>query len=447
MRSLTEPTDVDSPILRDQIDVCFLKALNAAREQMENGENRNYEENSVTSDFSAPSSKARKNMNSNQSFASSAHGAKPPRYGGMRGSRSGRSVSSQSQRSLNSSNRRSRYSGHTRMYNGYPTQDPNMMMPPPHMQQGMYHPQYNPSYHGGYVHGHYMPQNVNNTICGWNNHYGGNDFSNINMSMTSDYDPNYYVNQYDPSMDHEGSFYLRCDESVANTSIASFNQFEAPHHSSQASMQSYTQPNEQGSVENAGSSSIQAMPNSANASFDEASYNGDPTAESMPMQTPCKDRKGANLGTPASPSWAHLHFVPGLGTPVAQHGHSAHQLFDRSENAQNNANAGNGGMGGSSTWRNAQPLLIKNSYNHFPQGGTGPIPPSPATQFTMSPQANSQNTAYFAHGYAGPNPQMQGYVSHMQSYPQVSNPNELVSHGGQTLTEETTSETTSDSEN
>lgn len=73
----------------------------------------------------------------------------------------------------------------------------------------------------------------------------------------------------------------------------------------------------------------------------------------------------------------------------------------------------------------------------------------------MSPQANSQATAYFAHGYpTRPSPPMQNFggqanfAAPMQPYPQTSNIHETTSQiDGQTLTEETRSETTSDTEN
>ena len=61
----------------------------------------------------------------------------------------------------------------------------------------------------------------------------------------------------------------------------------------------------------------------------------------------------------------------------------------------------------------------------------------------MSPQANSQNTAYFAsHRYPS---NMQG-CNYMGQYPQQYNGSDTLPHNGRTLTEETTSETTSESE-
>jgi hypothetical protein len=51
----------------------------------------------------------------------------------------------------------------------------------------------------------------------------------------------------------------------------------------------------------------------------------------------------------------------------------------------------------------AQPLLI-NQPHYYPYGsayGEGYVPPSPATQFMMSPQANSQAAAYYAAYNAG----------------------------------------------
>ncbi len=67
----------------------------------------------------------------------------------------------------------------------------------------------------------------------------------------------------------------------------------------------------------------------------------------------------------------------------------------------------------------------------------------------MSPQANSQTTAYFGHAYPRPSPAVQQQMNFpppmQQSYPETLNETEL--NDGQTLTEDTSSETTSDTEN
>lgn len=444
MRSLVEPADVDSPLLRDQIDVCFLKAWKAQRDQMENGgQERIYDDNKNKSEY-----KAKGRAESNQSFMSSTNGSRPPRHGGSRGPRSNRMTNNQ--RFPHGSSRHWRHQRGNRMYGGYPPHDQSMMMPP-HMQHGMYHPpQYNPSFHGSYVPGHYMSQSMNNSIVGWNHPYGGNDYSNLNISVSGEWDQ-FHGNQYDPSMEN-GSFYGQCDDSVANTSVASFNNFEGAHFHTQVPPVVPTISQRQVSGGSINTTEQQGISNNEHGSFEGASN----VAESITgtMQTPAKEaprnRNTPNLGTPASPSWAHLHMVPGLATPLTQQGGlSGHQMTDGSEQSQNNGAKHNSGMRQNQNWANAKPLFINPNFNHhFPQGG--PVPPSPATQFTMSPQANSQNTAYFAHGYSRPNPPMQHQMNNFappmhQNYPETLN--ETVLNDGQTLTEETSSETTSDTEN
>ena len=360
MRSLIEPADVDSSLLRSQIDRCFLKAMAAAREQMENSgyDSKPYEEASVNSEISATNSKVRSGVVPNQSFATTSNGSRPPRYGG-RGSRTIKN--NNGHRNLNGQNKQWRGRGANRMYGTYMPQDQSMLMQP-HMQQGMYNPYFNHSYAGGYVPSHYVHQSMNNSICGWNHPYGGNDYSNLNMSVSGEWDQQYYGNQYDVSMDTDPSFY-KCDESIANTSIASLNHFEGAQYVSHFPVPHNVMHRQDNGASISGQE--RSMPNSANASFDESSTNGNDAA--ITMQTPSKERSNANIGTPASPSWAHLHTVPGLATPVTQHGPSSHHMIDNSETRQNNRMGANAGMRASSNWMNAKPLLINPNFNQFPQ--------------------------------------------------------------------------------
>lgn len=75
------------------------------------------------------------------------------------------------------------------------------------------------------------------------------------------------------------------------------------------------------------------------------------------------------------------------------------------------------------------------------------VPPSPATQFTMSPQANSQSAAYF-HGYhprqnAAMHPQVHNGAPPMQQT-YLENGNQTSLNNVRTLSEETSSVTTSE---
>lgn len=339
MRSLAEPADVDSTLLRNQIDLCFLKAMAVARDQMENGMDvRNFDDDSLHSNPN--NMKARAGVLPPKNFVHPSNGSRPPRPGNVRGIRSGKNINGPRNPAGMKPSRNHRLNN--RMYGGY--HDQSMMMQP--MQQGFYPPQFNPGYHhGGYMHGHYMPpQSLNNsmnTMYGWNNPYGGNDYSNLNMSMTSEYD-HYGGTQFEPSIDYEASFHLKCDESIANTSIGSHNNFEFPHYIHHGAAHNFSQPHE----------------SNVNASFDEASFNG---AEVTNMQTPSKNPRPANIGTPSSPSWAHLHTVPGLNTPLAHHGP---QMFDF---AHVNQNMAGNGVRSHPNFMNAKPLLINHNYNHFPQ--------------------------------------------------------------------------------
>lgn len=454
MRSLAEPLDVDSALLRNQIDVCFLKSWKAQKDLMENGaQERMYEDGSEASEF-----KAKGRAEPNQSFASSNNGSRPPRHGGSRGSRYNNRMST-NQRYSYGQHRHSRNQRGNRMYGGYPPHNHGMMMPP-QMQHGMYAPPYNTSFHGSYVPGHhYMHQSMNNSLVGWN-HYGGNDYSNLNISASGEWDQ-FHGNQYDGVMEAEqGSFFAggsNCDDSVTNGSVASFHQFEGhPHYTGGLPRPPPVPSLDQRQVSNG--SINQASSNNSNVSSFEEGGSDEPTPSTM--QTPAKEAArmnfAPNIGTPASPSWAHLHMVPGLATPLGQHGGpSGPHMHDGSE--QNQSIRSNTGMRPNQNWANAKPLFINPNFNHhFPQGPL--VPPSPATQFTMSPQANSQSSAYFAQGYPRPNPRMQQQMSNVgppmhQPYQETLDETTRVSgvsgvtSEGQTLTEETAAESISDTEN
>ncbi len=363
MRSLVEPADVDSALLRNQIDVCFLKAWKAQKDQMENGgQERNYEDRSEASDL-----KSKGRADPNQSFASNTNGNRPPRHGTSRVSRNNRTHSNQ--KFSYGPNRQYRtHRGNRTMYGGYPPQNHNMMMAP-QMQHGMYPPHFNGSFHGGYVPGHYMQQSMNNSVIGWNHPYGGNDYSNLNISASGEWDQ-FHGNQYDPLMENEASFYVHCDDSVTNASVASFNQFEVPHYNAHPPPPVHTLNQRQ--VSNG--SINQVMSNNSNgSSFEEGGSNTNKqitTTMHTPAKEAPKDKSTNNIGTPASPSWAHLHMVPGLATPLGQNGGPSRQqqMPDGSEKNESNGPKHNSSIRPNSNWANAKPLLINPNFNHhFPQ--------------------------------------------------------------------------------
>ena len=464
MRSLSEPDDCDSGLLRTQIAQCYLIAFKNQREQMENGgQERNYEEGAEG--FKNKRSQAM----SNHSFVSSTNGSRPPRHGGSRVPRHNRMPNNQ--RFANGHHRQHRNQYGQRMYGGYPPQDHSMMVPP-HMQHGMYPPHFNQSFHGGYVpvH-HYMQPSMNTSMLGWANNYGGNDYSNLNISVSAEWEQ-YNSNHFDPSMD-----YGQCDDSIANTSVTSYNYFEASHQNLASVPPVHTIAQRQVSS-GTNNTSSQAISNTESGSFEDGTLN---VAERVTntIQTPSKEAPKKNSvsiqGTPASPSWAHLNTVPGLATPSTHQGALlGPHVSDGSENHQSSGFKHNPGMRSNSNWVNPKSLFINPNYNnhHFPQVSTdsftflnyilkfslkrflynfqgGLVPPSPATQFTMSPQANSQSVAYF-HGY---HPQQNaalhqqvhnGAPSMHQTYPENAHNTRL--HNSKTLSEETSSVTTSEAD-
>ena len=362
MRSLSEPDDCDSALLRSQIDQCYLIAFKNQREQMENGgQERNYEES--VEDFK----NKRTQGISNQSFVSSTNGSRPPRHGGSRGPRHNRMP--HNQRFANGHHRQYRNQYGQRMYGGYPPQDHSMMIPP-HMHHGMYPPHFNQSFHGGYVPGqHYMQPSMNTSMLGWVNNYGGNDYSNLNISVSAEWEQ-YNSNHFDPSMD-----YGHCDESIANTSVTSLNHFEPSHHHFPPVPP--VQTIDQRQVSNGtNNTNNEAISNTESGSFEDGTLNV-PEQVTNTMQTPAKEaskKSNASIqGTPASPSWAHLHTVPGLATPLAHHGApSGPHVADGAENHQSSGVEHNPGMRPNSNWVNPKSLFINPNYNnhHFPQVST-----------------------------------------------------------------------------
>lgn len=103
-------------------------------------------------------------------------------------------------------------------------------------------------------------------------------------------------------------------------------------------------------------------------------------------------KPNSNLGVPMSPYWGHLQdhatlSMMGLSSPPASMPPTPHRPGDVSVNLEDMSAVDKNNV-------NAQPLLLRQQYYGYGYGSReGYAPPSPATQFMMSPQAN------FAYNY------------------------------------------------
>lgn len=342
IRNLTEPTDVDSPLLRSQIDQSFLKAMAEAREQMKDGAQEQYVKRSDDTDSARDDAQSRSSRDTDAS-----------RFSHMKSPRSrsngNRTPGNQHDGRMMGINRS--YSGnwsvidhpvphgvypHQFSYNPYSGHHPTQYVPygswgmhgdhQSHMSNEWGHPMHNMPYYNS-----------------WN---GG---------MGSDRDLPFYPPAGDSSVGHNSGV----------VSVDTGGSRNASHHFNQMHM------SEQ-------SGDIKAE----DGSFHEV-QNGI-------MQTPSKNRNAD--GNPSSPYWGHLQYaaMAGIGTPGEGHQQrSANDVNDRGRWS-------NKKKGKSSGVKKAKPLLINSNYSYH-QGGA--VPPSPATQFLMSPQANNKTRAYFNTGH------------------------------------------------
>jgi hypothetical protein len=145
-----------------------------------------------------------------------------------------------------------------------------------------------------------------------------------------------------------------------------------------------------------------------------------------PHQTPHKSPY-----PPSSPYWGHLDqstlAMTGLVTPhkVPETPERPTRPPDGDEDAQEKAEEESpADKTDEDIGANAKPLLINNwSQQYYPHGSYGAregwVPPSPATQFMMSPQASSQAAAYYSQSYnGGP----YGFSPHRHSWRQPHHP-------------------------
>eukprot|EP00559_Dactyliosolen_fragilissimus_P002568 CAMPEP_0184867180 /NCGR_PEP_ID=MMETSP0580-20130426/25305_1 /TAXON_ID=1118495 /ORGANISM="Dactyliosolen fragilissimus" /LENGTH=961 /DNA_ID=CAMNT_0027367273 /DNA_START=342 /DNA_END=3227 /DNA_ORIENTATION=+ len=131
--------------------------------------------------------------------------------------------------------------------------------------------------------------------------------------------------------------------------------------------------------------------------------------EMVSVVTPSKNNTPA-CNAPQSPYWDHLdHTTLAMSGVVTPMGH--HQTLESTPvNKTNNSNKKQIQSGASSCKRRGKhksskkvkPLLV-NPYLCYYQSGNGIVPPSPATQFLMSPQSNNpQAHAYYTNNHFNP---------------------------------------------
>lgn len=297
-----------------------------------------------------------------------------------------------------------------------------MMPPPSHMQHGMYPPQYTNHYAGqppppnAYPIGNTYP--FGNGLNAPPNMYRGSDdypthpqaeWSAHHMNAN-----NYYYNRWDQQrMGNDVQYFHQ----PTNGPIANWTSHEeAPQlHYPEQPPQTY---NPTSLIDT--SSETNELPEEApdttlitNSTLTEGSRRDF-------LQTPSKPRYNANDEInpspypPDSPYWAHLGFttlaMSGLATPRSNTQRAASPLtrVDVGE-------LGGGGGGGksgrtfgvgrrmeSAVAQASKPLLLNTPYSYHHQGNAMNVPPSPATQFLMSPQPNSRTTAFFAQTQMNP---------------------------------------------
>ncbi len=367
MRTLSEPADVESPLLRNQIDQFLLRSMAVSKEQLASGEEGF---NNASDSFSVSSMSNHRNSNMSMDKRNSLvnAGSRPPRHG-SKGARPPKGM-----------NNRKSFGGKQRRHqtiNGY--LGPHQMMPPGMMHHGMY-PSYDP-YHGSQTNQYGQP------------HPDGEYYYNgwgQPMHASVDYQDGSY--HFDQSMDM--SYYHPHDASFV----------QPPWHGNPYGMPMV--PN-QGHGEEMSHCSDQASqivePEGVSLSFigPQAGNQNGPPRQDGTCQTPAKSdpRNGANHSAPHSPFWGHLNMatlaMSGLASPNTG-GHPPPSPYDHQD-----AVHGNGGHGNAPNV--ARPLLI-NGYGGVPAHG---VPPSPATQFCS--QVNPQSQAYWLaqtnpmHTYPSPN--------------------------------------------
>mmetsp|Transcript_3042 Transcript_3042/g.4293 ORF Transcript_3042/g.4293 Transcript_3042/m.4293 type:complete len:922 (+) Transcript_3042:715-3480(+) len=346
MRNLTEPTDVESPILRSSIDVFFLRSMASNREQLSS-----VQDYGASDSFSAASSSNHRHGNASidRRHPSVGGANRPPRHG-TRGARPGRNM-----------NGRKNFGGKQRrhqMMNGYNAGQSHMM--PPSMMQ---------------PHGMYDPYHAHNTSQYSQPHPEGDYYYNgwaapHPMNASVDYNPDGSYH-FDQSMDM--SYYNINENSFVQPSGTWNQAYAAPMGVQHAEDMSHCSDQASQIVEPEGVSLSFLGPQGGQLPPNVPRQNG--------VYTPSKNMNQRGSPSSQSPYWGHLtNMMPGLSSPGGgPGGHLPNSPYNHPD-ANMNGGAGNANY--------ARPLLFN---------GVAPpthgVPPSPATQFCS--QSNPASQAYW----------------------------------------------------
>ena len=359
LRPLAEPGDVDSPVLRDQIDQNFLRTMQAQREQLRDAPPP------LSGNSSSKASRSRHNNNEASTEAAVSNGP-PPMYPGRSPAAVPRQIHGV---------RRPRY-----YPNGWYGWDPSYGGDggPPHDTSSVHSelstnssypldPNNNSNSHNHHHHHHPPPHMYPPPGYGYPPHhhpmYPPSTAASDNSHSTDGYSP------HDPHHHHYGGGWVDPAMAYAMQQHLYYQQQQQQYHQQQTPMSSPYQP-----------SSSQQEP--VAVSPDEADQ----------QQTPFKyDPDNTNMNL-TSPYWSHLDqatLAMGLATPAkfspsTPRRHSNDTLTEQENEDDDDAAAVvHGGEGDFAV----APLIRQPYY------GYDTVPPSPATQFMMSPQSS------FAYNY------------------------------------------------
>jgi len=291
----------------------------------------------------------------------------------------------------------------------------HMMPPHSHLQHGMYPPHYNNHYAGqppphntyptgnGYSFGNGVgaPPNMYGGTEDYAHHHPQTEWGSHPMNANM----HYYNRWEQPPMTSDVQYF----QQPSNGSVASWTTHEDMSISQTHYPEQLPPTYNPNSLQTATSETHNA-PKEASAT----TVNANPPVTEFPrrdtLQTPSKTRHNTNEKNnpnpglqPDSPYWAHLGFstlaMSGLATPQGSVQRAASPLtrVPGVEGGAGGEGQGEQILGGVITVQASKPLLLNAPYSYHHQCNAMNVPPSPATQFLMSPQTNSRTTAFFAH--------------------------------------------------
>ena len=370
MRRLDETKEyVEEPRFRNIINNSFHRAIRNNKKQMASGADE-YQHSDQPTDRRAQSgltTSQRRKLAANR-------GNRPPRHAQSHATKVNTRPPRNASGKKNNGNRQRRHQN-----NGYGGMNMNNSMMPPGMnmhnsmhQHQMY--QYDP-YNQANQSAHYMPPHPENDY-----YYGQANTSWMPM-------PHPHGAEYD----NPNFSYL--DQSMVSTDMHYYgsNGHGAVHDGNWSGV-----PVQDASVSMCGEDMSQCSDQASQMCVPEGvslSFIGPKIGSNIDnCKTPSKVRNvSIQHGAPPSPYWGHLNMatlaMSGLASPGARHPASPqHFVYEQNENVHHGQVYGNGQV---------KPPLINNYNAQGYQGMPNMVPPSPATQFMMSSQANNRQHAYF----------------------------------------------------